>query len=208
MARILITSGPTREYLDPVRYLTNASSGRMGAALAEAALAEGHEVVMVSGPVEVQYPPEVSLQWVLTTDEMLLACEEIFPKCDGLIGVAAPCDYKAEAISPHKIRKTGQPIQLDLVETVDIMAELAKIKGDRWMVGFALETEDTHFRAMTKLQKKNCDFIVLNGPEAMHAHDTSLEVLNHQGEVVLKFTGTKEAAARRILERINQDLLR
>ena len=93
MARILITSGPTREYLDPVRYLSNASSGRMGAALAVAALAAGHEVVIVSGPVEVQYPEAAEVVPVVSTREMLDACREQFTRCDGLIATAAPCDY-------------------------------------------------------------------------------------------------------------------
>jgi len=94
MARILITSGPTRQYLDPVRYLTNASSGRMGRALTEAALSLGHEVVVISGPVEVTYPDAACVVSVVSTEEMLVAAREEFEKCDGLIGAAAPCDYR------------------------------------------------------------------------------------------------------------------
>src|SRR5687767_13948647 len=110
MARILITSGPTRQYLDPVRYLTNASSGRMGAALAESALAAGHEVIIVSGPVETAYPPAARVVPVVTTDDMMEACRREFPACDGLIGVAAPCDYKPRQVSEQKIAKTGEPL--------------------------------------------------------------------------------------------------
>ena len=90
MARILITSGPTRQYIDPVRYITNASSGRMGKALAEAALAAGHQVTIVSGPVDVAYPPAARVIEVVSTEQMLEACQNVFPDCDGLIGVAAP----------------------------------------------------------------------------------------------------------------------
>jgi phosphopantothenoylcysteine decarboxylase/phosphopantothenate--cysteine ligase len=92
MARILITSGPTRQYLDPVRYLTNASSGRMGRELAAAALELGHEVVVVSGPVGVEYPAGAIVRPVISTEDLLAACQELFPTCDGVIGAAAPCD--------------------------------------------------------------------------------------------------------------------
>src|SRR4051812_48909239 len=94
LARILITSGPTRQFLDTVRYLTNASSGRMGRALAEAALALGHEVVVVSGPVEVEYPQRANVVPVVSTEEMLVAAAAEFEGCDGLIGAAAPSDYR------------------------------------------------------------------------------------------------------------------
>src|SRR3954464_10267241 len=103
MARILITSGPTRQYLDPVRYLTNASSGRMGKALAEAAIDVGHEVVIVSGPVEVKYPPQAEVIEIISTEEMLAECRRLFPGCDGVIGVAAPCDYRPVHVEPQKI---------------------------------------------------------------------------------------------------------
>ncbi len=96
MARILITSGPTRQYLDPVRYLTNASSGRMGAALANAALELGHEVVIVSGPVQVVYPSAARIVPVISTEEMLAAVQTEFPTCQGVIGAAAPCDYRRD----------------------------------------------------------------------------------------------------------------
>src|SRR3954451_20832942 len=94
MARILITSGPTRQFLDPVRYLTNASSGRMGRALAEAALEFGHDVVIVSGPVDIDYPNSAKCVPVVSTEEMMAAATREFEFCDGLIGAAAPCDYR------------------------------------------------------------------------------------------------------------------
>src|SRR5262245_61858128 len=115
MAKILITSGPTRQYLDPVRYLTNASSGRMGRALAAAALKNGHQVVVVSGPVSVDYPSGVQLKPIISTEELLAACQEFFPHCDGVIGAAAPCDYRTVRVEQHKIAKTGQPLELHLV---------------------------------------------------------------------------------------------
>jgi phosphopantothenoylcysteine decarboxylase / phosphopantothenate---cysteine ligase len=207
MARILITSGPTRQYLDPVRYLTNGSSGRMGAALATAALEAGHRVVVVSGPVELAYPAGAEVIPVVSTDDMLAACEKVFPECDGLIAVAAPCDYRPRAVAPHKIRKTGDSLRLELVETPDIVAALASIKrASQWLVAFALETEDRHMRAMQKLERKSCDLIVVNGPEAMHAAETHVEVLAKQGKVLGSFAGSKYDAARWILNCIQDHL--
>jgi phosphopantothenoylcysteine decarboxylase / phosphopantothenate---cysteine ligase len=199
MSRILITSGPTRQYLDPVRFLTNASSGRMGAALADAALRAGHEVAIVSGPVELEYPAAAEVVRVVTTDDMLEACLRIFPQCDGLIAAAAPCDYRPESVSPRKIRKTGEELTLRLAETPDIVARLSEIKTRQWMVAFALETEDSHLRAMQKIQRKNCDLIVVNGPAAINAAFTKIDVLNRAGEIVLSTTGDKTQAASEIV---------
>jgi len=208
MARILITSGPTREYLDPVRYLTNASSGRMGCSLAQAALDRGHQVVIVSGPVSIDYPAGIEVHSVITTEEMLEACRRVFPACDGLIGVAAPCDYRSRQVATDKIHKTGQPLVLELIETPDIVATLASEKRPgQWIVGFALETEDAHFRAVTKLQKKKCDLVVLNGPQAMHARETQVEIINPAGEVVANLTGMKEEVSQGIVAVIAERLM-
>lgn len=209
MARILITSGPTRQYLDPVRYLTNGSSGRMGKALTEAALALRHEVVVVSGPVEVEYPRGVRFVPIISTEELLEACQREFPTCDGIIGAAAPCDYRPLRVEEHKIAKTGAPLTLHLVETPDVIATIAAgRRPDQWAVGFALETDDQRFRAITKLEKKHCDLIVLNGPEAMHAAGNTVEVFDPAGAQVLAASGSKEEVARQILAVIDQLLVR
>jgi phosphopantothenoylcysteine decarboxylase / phosphopantothenate---cysteine ligase len=208
MTHILITSGPTRQYLDPVRYLTNASSGRMGAALAEAAIAAGHRVTIVSGPVDVAYPAEAEVVNIFSTEELLEKCLEVFPRCDGLIAAAAPCDYRPRAVAKHKIRKTGDSLTLELVETPDVVAELAKIKSRKWMVAFALETEDKHLRAMQKLERKSCDLIVVNGPEAVHAADTTVEILDAAGTIVATFAGGKRDAGREILRVIGERLIK
>jgi len=207
MSRILITSGPTRQYLDPVRYLTNASSGRMGAGLAQAALELGHEVVVVSGPVEVPYPEGCEVIPVVSTEEMLAAAREAFDRCDGLIGAAAPCDYRPVRVADHKIAKTGEPLTLSLVETEDVVATLAASKGSRWVVGFALETEDHRLRALAKLERKHCDLMVSNGAEAMQSLDNDVELLTPTGEVLTRLTGPKEEVARGLLAVIAQRLL-
>jgi phosphopantothenoylcysteine decarboxylase/phosphopantothenate--cysteine ligase len=207
VARILITSGPTRQYLDPVRYLTNASSGRMGRALAEAAIALGHEVVVVSGPVEVTYPDAARVVNVVSTEEMLSAASQEFEKCDGLIGAAAPCDYRPVRVESHKIPKTGQPIDLHLVETDDVVATLGQRKGRRWVVGFALETEDHRLRALAKLEKKFCDLMVSNGPQAISALDNDVEVITPSGEMIAALQGSKVHVAARILAIIEERLI-
>jgi phosphopantothenoylcysteine decarboxylase / phosphopantothenate---cysteine ligase len=207
MAHVLITSGPTRQYLDPVRYLTNGSSGRMGKALAEAVLAAGHDVTLVSGPVDVVYPTAAEVIEVISTEEMLVACRRVFPRCDGLIGVAAPCDYRPVRVAEGKIQKTGQPLELHLIETPDVVATLGAEKQGQWLVGFALETDDHRLRALAKLEKKSCDLMVLNGPQAMRALDTEVEIINRAGEVIERLTGSKEEVAKGIVRVIQRKLI-
>ncbi|MGI9496620.1 MAG: phosphopantothenoylcysteine decarboxylase [Mariniblastus sp.] len=208
MARILITSGPTRQYIDPVRYISNASSGRMGCCLVEAAIESGHDVVLVSGPVDIQYPPEAELIPVLTTEDMLDAATKLFADCDGMIGVAAPCDYKPVEVANHKIRKTGEALELKLIETPDVVASLgANKQPHQWTVGFALETEDARFRAITKLQKKNCDLVVLNGPAAINASDNEVEIIAPNGTVIKSIKGPKATIASQILAVIENQLI-
>jgi phosphopantothenoylcysteine decarboxylase/phosphopantothenate--cysteine ligase len=207
LARILITSGPTRQFIDPVRYLTNASSGRMGKALAEAALALGHDVVVVSGPVEVEYPSAAAVVPVVSTEEMMTAAAEEFQTCDGLIGAAAPCDYRPVRVESHKIAKTGQPIDLHLIETDDIVATLGSKKAHRWVVGFALETEDHRLRALAKLERKFCDLMISNGAEAISSPDNQVEVITPVGEVIASIAGSKDDVATQILSIIDERLM-
>ncbi len=208
MARILITSGPTRQFLDPVRYITNASSGRMGASLAEAALEMGHQVVIVSGPVVVDYPVGAELIPVLTTDEMLAAAVKEFANCDGAIGAAAPCDYMPRVVQTQKISKTGGPLTVELIETPDVVATLGQSKrADQWVVGFALETEDQRFRATVKLEKKHCDLMVSNGPGAIDSGDNEVELLDPSGSVLASIVGTKASVAEQLLRQITERLV-
>ena len=207
MPRILITSGPTRQYLDPVRFLSNASSGRMGSALAEASLALGHDVVVVSGPVEVEYPAAATVLRVTSTEEMLAVAMKTFRDCDGLIGAAAPCDYRPVQVAPQKISKSGDPLRLNLVETADVVASLGAEKEQQWLVGFALETEDHRLRALAKLERKSCDLMVLNGPSAMNSPHNEVEILDRTGAVVSQLAGTKTDVARGILEVIQERLI-
>ncbi|QEF99131.1 Coenzyme A biosynthesis bifunctional protein CoaBC [Stieleria maiorica] len=209
MAKILITSGPTRQYLDPVRYISNASSGRMGAALAETALRLGHEVVIVTGPVPTTYPSAAQVVPVVTTDEMLAASQSWFARCDGAIGAAAPCDYMPRIVETEKIAKTGAPLTLQLIETPDVVATLGQAKrDDQWVVGFALETNDRRFRATVKLEKKHCDMIISNGPTAIDSDVNDVELLDITGEVVARVKGTKQEVADVLIAEIDRRLIR
>ena len=208
MAHIVITSGPTRQFLDPVRYLTNASSGRMGAALAQAALDLGHAVTIVSGPVQIVYPSAAKVLYVVTTEEMLEATRAAFDTANGLIGAAAPCDYRPIQIQSQKMSKTGQEVMLRLVETPDIVATLGAAKrNDQWVVGFALETDDRRFKAIAKMQRKCCDMMVSNGPMAIDSTDNEVEVLDHQATVLDAVQGSKEFVATRIMQLVESNLI-
>ena len=207
MARILLSSGPTREYLDPVRYISNGSSGQMGAALAESAIAMGHEVVIVSGPVEVSYPESAKVVPVVSTREMLSACQEHFAECEGFIATAAPCDYGPAVFSERKLKKTDSPLALQLVQTPDIAAALGREKTHRWLVCFALETHEAHTHAAEKLARKNADLIVLNGPEAINRSSTRVEVMTREGQIAGRFEGTKKSVAKRLFALIETRLI-
>ena len=180
----------------------------MGKALAEAALRRQHEVVIVSGPVEVVYPPDCRVIPVVSTEEMLIACRDEFAGCDGLIGVAAClCDYRPVQVAPNKIAKTGEPLELYLIETEDVVATLGAVKTHQWVVGFALETEDRRLRALAKLEKKHCDLMVLNGPAAMNSPDNAVEIMDPAGRVIETFSGAKEDVARSIFAVVQQRLI-
>ena len=180
----------------------------MGSCLVQAALDQGHEVVLISGPVLVQYPPAAELISVVSTEDMLEAATEAFKHCDGMIGAAAPCDYRPIEVADHKIRKTGEVLELKLIETPDVVALLgANKRSNQWTVGFALETEDARFRAITKLQRKCCDLVVLNGASAINSTENEVEIIAPSGNVVEAVSGSKQKVAERILSVIQARLI-
>ena len=153
MARILLTAGPTRAYIDDVRFLTNASSGRMAAAIATAALAAGHEVTIVSGPVPVRYPARARVIPVVTTADMLAATVAELPGCDGVIAAAAPCDFAPRTRAAGKIPRQGTSLTLALEPTPDVIATLARqARPKQWFVAFALEPGADPRRAFEKIE--------------------------------------------------------
>jgi phosphopantothenoylcysteine decarboxylase/phosphopantothenate--cysteine ligase len=159
---ILITAGPTQEPLDPVRYLSNRSSGRMGYALAEAALTRGARVILVSGPVALPNPAGAELISVRTAEEMRDAVFARLEPATVVIKCAAVADFRPARVSTRKVKKTGAPISLELEPTPDILAALGAQKGNRILIGFAAETENLLDYARAKLQAKNCDMVVAN----------------------------------------------
>ncbi|QDT52963.1 Coenzyme A biosynthesis bifunctional protein CoaBC [Caulifigura coniformis] len=198
--RLLITAGPTREYLDDVRYLSNASSGRMGYAVAEAATALGWQVVLVSGPVEIPAPAGSEFHPVTTTADMRDACLKLFPGCDGVIATAAVCDYKPKERVAGKLSKTGGPITIEMIETDDVLAELGRLKGDRFVVGFALEAQNPRENALQKLRRKQCDWIVLNDPSAIGSDTNSVELIAEDGTTAAHWAGDKRDVARSLVD--------
>ena len=207
--RILITAGPTREYLDDVRYLSNASSGRMGYAIAEAVLAAGHQAVLVSGPVMLTPPHGSEVHPVETTAELHDVCNRLFQDCDGAIATAAVCDYRPRARFPGKLAKTGVSLELELDETADVLADLGLQKGHRWLVGFALESDEfAHVNALRKLKHKNCDAIVLNRPTAIGSTTNQIEIINPVGATVASFSGAKTDVAHELWNWISVQLVK
>ena len=174
----------------------------MGSALAEAVLQDKRIPVIVSGPVIVAYPAEAEVHWVETTEQMLQRCLELFPHCAGVIGAAAPCDFQPLAFSEQKISKPedGSGITLQLSVTPDILAALGKIKRpDQWSVAFALETEDGEHRALQKMRRKHCDFIVLNGPDSIGKDEATFHVFEAVSEQRKVFAGLKRVFAEELL---------
>ena len=208
--KILITAGPTREYLDDVRFLSNASSGKMGYALAQAALEAGHKAVLVSGPTSLAPPTGCEFHAVETTGEMYDKCMARFPKCDGVIGAAAVCDYRPRQRTSGKIAKTGKPLQLELVETPDILAELGRRKqaARQWVVGFALESSNPRDNALRKLDAKGCDAILLNHPSTIGTDASHVELIDAGGQTVAIWTDSKIGIARAIITWIDASLAR
>jgi phosphopantothenoylcysteine decarboxylase/phosphopantothenate--cysteine ligase len=164
--KILVTSGPTVESLDPVRFISNRSSGKMGYAIAAAAKNRGAEVVLVSGPVGIAAPSGVKLVQVETARQMQEAVQKNFAAVDILIMAAAVADYRPKIVAREKIKKDKEAISLDLVKNPDILKGVSAKKGKRIVVGFALETADLLASAKKKLAEKNLDFIVANNPTA------------------------------------------
>lgn len=161
--KILVTAGPTYEAIDPVRFIGNHSSGKMGYDIALAAANEGAEVVLVSGPTHLKAEhPLINLVRVTSAEEMYTACHEHFEWADAAVAAAAVADYKPKNVASQKIKKTETEFTLTLEKTKDILSSLGEIKGERFLVGFALETDNEIENAKLKIRKKNLDLIVLN----------------------------------------------
>jgi len=201
---VLITAGPTREKIDPVRYLTNRSSGRMGYALAEAALRRGARVLLVSGPTSINPPGGAELTRVETAEEMWKAVMNLLPESTIVIKTAAVSDYKAKLEAAQKIKRTG-PLTLELEATVDILGEIVRQKESQLVIGFAAETQNALENARTKLAKKSLDAIVVNDVSregiGFDSERNAVTIITHD-EVVEVPETTKWEVAQRVLDHV------
>lgn len=173
---LLVTAGPTREHLDPVRFLSNRSTGKMGFAIAQAAAERGHAVTLVAGPVALPTPPSVTRADVVSARDMLTAVQRLLPAQDALVMCAAVADWRPKAMSDSKLKKSDMRPVLELEPNPDILGMLRPLKGDRLFVGFAAETGDPQAEALRKLEAKGLDLIVANDvtqPDAGFAVDTN-----------------------------------
>jgi len=161
--RVLVTAGPTREALDPVRYLTNRSSGKMGYAMAAAFVEAGHRVLLISGPTQLDVPDGVDFLPIETAQEMYEAVQRHIGRMDAAVFAAAVADYRAATVSEQKIKKTGETLTLELVKTPDT---LGSVRGEfgftGTLVGFAAETQNLEANAREKLKRKGCDLVIAN----------------------------------------------
>lgn len=182
--RVVVTAGPTREYVDPVRFLSNESSGRMGFAIARAAAARGDQVTLIAGPVHLETPPGVERIDVVSARDMLAAVKAAFEHADVLIMSAAVGDWRPARKLAGKWRKKddgSDSASLELVKNPDILATVARDKGDRLVIGFALETGDGLRRARAKMKRKGADYVVLNDASALNSEQASVTVLGRDG---------------------------
>lgn len=205
--KIIVTAGPTIAPLDPVRYMTNHSSGKMGYAIAKEAKQRGAEVILVSGPVHLEPPLGVELIKVNTTEEMFNAVEKHFDSCQVLIKAAAPLDYKPVNYSEHKIKKDKSEIEIRFSRNVDIAAHFGKVKKNQLLVGFAAESENLLGNAKKKIANKNFDFIVANNILAENAgfkHDTNIiTIIDKDGNIEDYPLMKKEDVANVIIDKIS-----
>ena len=199
--KVLVTAGRTEEDLDPVRFLTNRSSGKMGYALASEAEKRGAEVILVSGPSSLPSLPGVRLISVRSAEQMSREVKQWFPRCDVLLMAAAVSDFRPRNKTTSKIKKQ-EGLLLELEKTPDILLEIKSLKGDKGVGGFALETEDGLTNARRKLKSKGLDFIVLNAPTALGADANQVTVLGADGKTERLSQMSKLEVARGILDRV------
>jgi phosphopantothenoylcysteine decarboxylase/phosphopantothenate--cysteine ligase len=199
---VLITAGPTREPIDPVRYISNRSSGKMGYAIAEAALDVGHDVILISGPVNLEPPPKAKFISVSTSDEMFEAVHRHADESDICVICAAVADYKPVQVSPVKIKKRADGISIELIPTRDILQSLGHRQNRKFLlVGFAAETDHLEANATKKLREKNCDIIVANDARiGMETDENELLILFRDGETRKISRAPKKILARELVK--------
>ncbi len=196
----LIFSGPTREYIDPVRFISNDSSGKMGAALAKAALKKKNNVIFVTGPAQMPPPDKSKVIRVISALDMLNAVKENLKKADIVIGAAAVADFRPEKRHAKKIKKSAGFEQIKLKKNPDIIAYCGKNKKNKTVAGFALETDGIQANALKKIKEKNLDLIVANGKESLGADKTSVYIICESGSCVKIKNADKNIIAGKIID--------
>jgi phosphopantothenoylcysteine decarboxylase/phosphopantothenate--cysteine ligase len=207
--KILVTAGPTYEPIDPVRYIGNHSSGKMGYAIAQELATRGAEVVLISGPVNLKHDhPHIQLVRVTTANEMYQSALTHFPHCHAAILAAAVADYRPKQVASHKIKRSENPLVVELEPNPDIAAELGRRKTNQILAGFALETDNHIDNAQKKLQTKNFDFIVLNpanDPQAGFMADTNrITIIDKEQNIETFDLKSKTEVARDIVDKLEQ----
>ncbi|HUV67913.1 MAG TPA: phosphopantothenoylcysteine decarboxylase [Sedimentisphaerales bacterium] len=203
--RIVITAGGTREYIDPVRFISNASSGRMGYALARAALEAGHEVTLITAPTAQEPPGEAKIVKAETAARMFAAARKHFSRCDCLIMAAAVADYTPVRPALTKLKKTGQNLTVKLKPTPDILKWAgAHKKKTQIVVGFALEDKAVRIRAEKKLHEKHLDMIVANSPAAIGADKSSVQIKTPDSAWVRIENAAKSTTAKKIISLVEK----
>ena len=198
--RILITAGGTREYIDPVRFISNASSGRMGFALARAAVAAGHKVTLISAPTSQREPNGVKLVRIETAAQMFEAVKKHFKQCDCLIMAAAVADYTPAQPAKTKMQKINKPLTIKLKPTSDILKWAEKNKSrNQIIVGFALEQKNLRKNAEKKLKEKNLDMIIANTPAAVDAEKSTVQIKTPNDNWITIENSSKITIAKRII---------
>jgi len=197
--RILVNAGPTREYFDSVRFISNPSTGKQGYAIARAAVGRGHRVVLVTGPVELPDVPGAKMVRVTSAAEMAEACKTEFEHCDAAVLTAAVSDYRPSRQLPHKDARGGEPLQITLQPTEDICAALGREKGHRIVIGFAMDDHNAQTKAEAKLASKNCDFMVANGPKNIGSDRAEVSILSRRDGWSELIVGTKDQIAEHLI---------
>lgn len=197
----LITAGGTREYIDPVRFISNASSGKMGYALVRAALKAGHKVTLITAPTALRKPAGAKIVEAETAAEMFEAVKKHFARCDCLIMVAAVADYTPTRAAKTKMKKSGKPLTLKLKPTTDILKWAGTHKkGRQIVVGFALEDKALRKHAEKKMREKNLDMIIVNTPAAIAAEESSVQLKVRGGRWSEIGVAKKIAVAKRVIQ--------
>jgi phosphopantothenoylcysteine decarboxylase / phosphopantothenate---cysteine ligase len=206
--RVIVTAGPTRQYLDTVRFLTNASSGRMGYAVAAAAVGAGHDVTLLTGPVALDPPTGCEVVPFVSVDELKQALDERFGDCDALVMTAAVGDFRPEKVAPAKLHRAGGPVTIRLIPTEDVLAGVAAGKrDDQIVVAFAVEDgapEQIEDKARREMTSKHADFVVVNTPAAMAAEASSAAILSPDGTVLPWADRPKDALAEEVVKLLGE----